>query len=138
MCIYIGLLQELYLVLVFSSHPYIHVHCVSVMRQTNSTSGGSPLVSRNGCCKYRVRWFYSKGAFLVLVWNMLLTIACMSVSHIFRKRHDVNFVLSKWLFVIPFVFGLFGTVFSGWLADSKLGNYRVMKYSFVLLLCLEA
>ena len=112
----------------------MHVHCVSVMRQTNSTSGGSPLVSRNGCkCKYRVRWFYSKGAFLVLVWNMLLTIACVSVSHIFRKRHDVNIVISKWLFAIPLVFGVFGAVFSGWLADAKLGNYRVMKYSFVLL-----
>ncbi len=34
--------------------------------------------------------------------------------------------------------GLFGAVFSGWLADAKLGNYRVMKYCFVLLffLCL--
>ena len=132
-CIYIGLLQELYLVLVFSSHPYIHVHCVSVMRQTNSTSGGSPLVSRNGCCKYRVRWFYSKGAFLVLVWNMLLTIACMSGSNIFHIRHDVNFVISEWQLAIPIVFGFFGAVFSGWLADAKLGNYRVMKYSFVLL-----
>ncbi|XP_064389855.1 solute carrier family 15 member 4-like [Halichondria panicea] len=100
------------------------------MRQTNSTSEGSPLVSRNGCCKYRVRWFYSKGAFLVLVWIMLLTIACISVSHIFR---NVNFVISKWLFAIPIVFCLLGAVFSGWLANAKLGNYSVMKYSFVLL-----
>ena len=94
-------------------------------------------MSRNGCkCKYRVRWFYSKGAFLVLVWIMLLTIACVSVSHVFhvfRQRLDVNFVIPKWLYTIPVVFGLFGAVFSGWLADAKLGNYRVMKYSFVLL-----
>ena len=61
---------------------------------------------------------------------MLLTIACISVSHIFR---NVNFVISKWLFAIPIVFCLLGAVFSGWLADAKLGNYRVMKYSFVLL-----
>ena len=109
------------------------------MRRTNYTNGGSPLVSRNGCkCKYRVRWFYSKGAFLVLVWVMLLTISCVSVSSVFRQRSDVKFVISKWLPAIPIVFGLFGTVFSGWLADAKLGNYRVMKYSFVLLffLCL--
>ena len=106
----------------------------SVMRITNSTNGGSPLVSRNGCkCKYRVRWFYSKGAFLVLVWVVLLTISCISVSHVYRKRPDVNFVISQWLLPIPIVFGLFGAVFSGWLADAKLGNYRVMKYSFVLL-----
>ncbi len=113
--------------------------CVSVMRQTNSTNGGSPLVSRNSCkCKYRVRWFYSKGAFLVLVWVILLNIACVSVFHVFHQRSDVSFVISKWLLAIPFVSGLFGAVFSGWLADAKLGNYRVMKYCFVLLffLCL--
>ncbi len=109
------------------------------MRQTTSTNGGSPLISRNGCkCKYRVRWFYSKGAFLVLVWLMLLTIACTSVSHVFRQRPDVSDILPKWLTAIPLVFGLLGAVLSGWLADAKLGNYRVMKYSFVLLflLCL--
>ncbi len=108
--------------------------CVTVMRQTNSTNGGSPPVSRNGCkCKYRVRWFYSKGAFLVLVWVMLLNIACVSVFHVFHQRPDVHFVISKWLPAIPIVFGLMGCIFSGWLADAKLGNYRVMKYSFVLL-----
>ena len=67
---------------------------------------------------------------------MLLTIACLSVSHVFhvfRQRLDVNFVIPKWVFAIPVVFGLFAAVFSGWLADAKLGNYRVMKYSFVLL-----
>ena len=26
-----------------------------------------------------------------------------------------------------------GAVFSGWLADAKLGNYRIVKYSIVLL-----
>ena len=64
---------------------------------------------------------------------MLLTIACISVYHVFHQQPYVNSVISKWLLAIPFVFGLFRTVFSGWLADSKLGNYRVMKYSFVLL-----
>ncbi len=94
------------------------------MRQTNSTNGGSPLVSRNGCkCKYRVRWFYSKGAFLVLVWVMLSNMACISVFHVFHKRSDVNFVFPKWLFAISLVFGLYGAVFSGWLANAKLGNY---------------
>ncbi len=94
----------------------MHVY-MSVMRQTN---GGSSLVSRNGCkCKYRVRWFYSKGAFLVLVWVILLTIACVSVYHVFHPRSDVKFVISKWLLAIPIVFGLLGAVFSGWLADAN-------------------
>ena len=100
-------------------------------------NGGRPLVvSRNGCkCKYRVRWFYSKGAFLVLVWVILFTMACTSVFNVFHQQHVDDL---KWLFAIPLVFGLLGAVFSGWLADAKLGNYRVMKYSFVLLflLCL--
>ncbi len=103
----------------FSMQP---IHAVPVMRQTNSTNGCSPLVARNGC-KYRVRWFYSKGAFLVLVWIMLLAIACSSVSHVFYRRLDANFAISKWLFATPIVFGLLGAVFSGWLADAKLGNY---------------
>ena len=64
---------------------------------------------------------------------MLLTIACISVYHVFHQQPYVNSVILKWLLAIPSVFGLFGTVFSGWLADAKLGNYRVMKYSFVLL-----
>ncbi len=55
------------------------------------------------------------------------------VTHVFRQRPGVHFVFPKWLFAIPLVFGLLGAVFSGWLADAKLGNYRVMKYSFVLL-----
>ncbi len=64
---------------------------------------------------------------------MLSTIACISMPHVFNHHPDVNFVLPKWLSAIPFVFGLLGAVFSGWLADAKLGNYRVMKCSFVLL-----
>ena len=95
-------------------------------------------MSRNGCkCKYRVRWFYSKGAFLVLVWIMLLTISCISVFHMLHQQlANLNFVIQKWLIAIPLVFGLLGSVFSGWLADAKLGNYGVMKYSFVLLILL--
>ncbi len=64
---------------------------------------------------------------------MLLTISCISVFHVFHSRSDVKFEIPKWLFVIPVVFGLLGSVFSGQLANAKLGNYRVMKYSFVLL-----
>ncbi len=64
---------------------------------------------------------------------MLLTIACILVTRLFHQRSDVNIVFPKWLFAIPLVFGLLGAVFSGWLADAKLGNYRVMKCSSVLL-----
>ena len=89
-------------------------------------------------CKYRVRWFYSKGAFLVLVWIMLLTITCFSVGHVLNITYTAilqndGLNIPKWVNAIPAIFGMFGAVFSGWLADAKLGNYRVLKCSFVLL-----
>ena len=88
-------------------------------------------------CKYRVRCFYSKGAFLVLVWIMLCTITCSSVEHVLSTYRatlqDDDPIIPKWVNAIPAIFGSLGAVFSGWLADAKLGNYRVMKYSFVLL-----
>ncbi len=74
-----------------------------------------------------------QGSLSRLVWIMLLTMSCISVFHVFHHRSDVNFVNPKWFIAIPIVFGLLGAVFSGWLADAKLGNYRVMKYSSVLL-----
>ncbi len=46
---------------------------------------------------------------------------------------DDDPIIPKWVNAIPAIFGSLGAVFSGWLADAKLGNYRVMKYSFVLL-----
>ncbi len=89
-------------------------------------------------CKYRVRYFYSKGAFLVLVWTLLMIIAFISINHnlaTFNPQCDQEQykILSKWMLAIPVVIGLLGAVFSGWLADAKLGNYRVMKYSIILL-----
>ncbi len=89
--------------------------------------------------KYRVRYFYSKGAFLVLVWTMLGTIASNSTTHnlvTFTSLCDQgrwNKILSKWMFAIPVVVGFLGAVFSGWLADAKLGNYKTVKYSIILL-----
>ncbi len=62
-----------------------------------------------------------------VVLDMLLAIACSSVPQMFRP--DVSDVLPKWLLAIPLVFGLFGAVFSGWLADAKLGNTVLFCYS---------
>ena len=90
--------------------------------------------------KCRGRCFYSKGAALILVWIMLVTIAYISgintVKAYVKLKND--FILPKWLPAIPLVFGLLGAVFSGWLADAKLGNYNVMKSSFVLLLFISS
>ncbi len=55
--------------------------------------GGQPGPKRRRCkCKYKIRWFYSKGAFLVLVW-VLLSGLSLSSSVTFRaiqpnQRYD--------------------------------------------------
>ena len=90
-------------------------------------------------CKYKVRYFYSKGAFLVLVWTLLMTIASVSMSENFTiyaklcKNDHSGKIFLKWTIILPVVLGMVGAVLSGWLADAKLGNYRVMKYSINLL-----
>ncbi len=132
--------QPLQVSLLFSMHAQWSTclsNCVSVMIQTNSMSGGSSLyiVSRNGCkCKYRVRWFYSKGAFLVLVWVMLLTISYISVFHVLHQRlvsilyFQNGYLLSHLCLV--YCWELFSQ--DAWLADViNLGNYKVMKYTVV-------
>ncbi len=91
--------------------------------------------------KYKVRWFYSKGAFLVIVWILLVMVASTSVYkllYLYVSVCGINAatVFPKWTKSIAFVMGSFGAVFSGWLADAKFGNYKVMKYSVFLLFIL--
>ena len=96
-------------------------------------------------CKYRVRYFYSKGAFLVLVWTLLVTIASLSTERnvtnyielcdnkLYKTKPGQFKILPKWMLAVSALIGLLGAVLSGWLADAKLGNYRVMKYSIILM-----
>ena len=79
-------------------------------------------------CKYRVRCFYSKGTFLVLLWTILKGLALSSAISS-SQLSDSGY--PSWLVVFPVVFGLFGAVLSGWLADAKFGNYKVMKCGFI-------
>ncbi len=104
------------------------------MRQTNSRTEAAALWYQ-GMAEVQVQSevVLFQGSLSRSGLDMLLTIACTLVTHVFRQRPDVNFAFPKWLFAIPLVFGLLGAVFSGWLADAKLGNYRVMKCSSVLL-----
>ena len=80
---------------------------------------------RRGLLKFR--WFHSKGAALVLVWA-LLTIAGNRVSYeVVASLISLPFTsLSTGAFV-------FATVpFFGWLADAKLGNYKVVKIGITI------
>ena len=90
------------------------------------------------CNKYRLRWFSSKGAFLVLMWTLLLTIASISFTYSFKKSihlalSDYPSISKNWLGLIPLSAAMFIAPLSGWLADAKFGNYRVFRAGTVLL-----
>ena len=76
------------------------------------------------CCRpgYRVRRVRSKGAVLVLMWNLLAS-ACSSVEMISQPIGMSNFEIVNG--VITAVLFLF----AGWLADVYFGRYKVMKVS---------
>ena len=92
-------------------------------------------------CKYRLRWSSSKGAFLVLVWTLLITVAYV----LYARSFDEHFtrILNQqillphdsidWLSLIPLSLTFLLAPLSGWLADAKLGNYRVFMAGVVLL-----
>ena len=77
-------------------------------------------------CKYRMRWFSSKGAFLVLLWTLLLATAC-------SFNMPVHIHSSNWLYVIPILVTVVAAPLSGWLADAKFGNYKVFRVGILLL-----
>ena len=90
----------------------------------------------------QVRWFYSKGAFLVLLWTTLVSAAVRSYWTILGERILLNGIelgginSSRVFIALPFL--VYITIpLLGWLADAKLGNYRVFKFScFFLLIAL--
>ena len=89
-------------------------------------------------CKYRVRWFSSKGAFLVLLWTLLVGIHCALLVHLVADEfHLVTYDSSatiNWSLSIPSILIMFVSApLSGWLADAKFGNYKVFRVGAVLL-----
>ena len=82
-------------------------------------------------CKYKVRWFSSKGAFLVLLWILLLDIAFNLITQTVELRGD-TFVRSAKYFLGPIILAFVSAPFFGWLADAKLGNYKVFRFGVVL------
>ena len=87
-------------------------------------------------CRYRLRWVPSKGASLVLVWTLLVSISFGSLDNLLTGflSKDVHgsfepITYTNFLPYIPwFVFALL----SGWIADSKFGNYTMVKVGFVV------
>ena len=83
-------------------------------------------------CKYRVRWFSSKGACLVLLWTLLVFIVGASIYEQMTDLvdHSNPFI---WLYLCSLFVALLSAPLSGWLADAKFGNYKVFRAGAVLL-----
>ena len=88
-------------------------------------------------CQYRVRWFSSKGAFLVLLWTTLISFVLSSLYYTFVESsiHYLNDLSTpmKWLLLITILVGFVSAPLFGWLADTKFGNYKVFKVGAVSL-----
>ena len=84
-----------------------------------------------------MRCFYSKGAFLVLLWIMLLTATAWMFSYmliiVFLKfqKIEVSSIYSS-IFLVPLIPLIVFAPVAGWLADVKLGNYKLFRIGSVL------
>ena len=92
------------------------------------------------CCsfKYRIRWFNSKGAALVLLWIILISASVLTLLHVIHNLTLPFGLNSKkvfvWIsFVVLCVSCLVCAPLTGWLADARLGNYKVFKTGCVFL-----
>ncbi len=86
--------------------------------------------------KYKLRYFYSKGAFLVLVWIMLITSAMTAMPllyHMFTKSVSITsypHYNDQRLLLLPII--AFVPI-AGWLADVRYGNFKVFKFGALLM-----
>ena len=82
--------------------------------------------------KYKLRYFYSKGAFLVLVWIMLITSVMTSLYRMFTKSGGIQTYLhykDQRLLQLPIIAF---TPIAGSLADVRYGNFKVFRFGALL------
>ena len=90
--------------------------------------------------KYRIRWFYSRGSFLGLVWNILIITAVDSQTHLsekFYSRLTTQLNISWIVYSVTLIALLVCTLLCRWLADARFGKYRVFKTGSVVLFSAE-
>ena len=88
-------------------------------------------------CKYSPRCFHSKGALLVLLWSLLISVTVVCLTFLYASL----FVWSNtsiahnwyWTAVFPFFTSLIAAPLSGWLADARCGSYKIFKVGSILL-----
>lgn len=86
--------------------------------------------------RYRPRYFYSKGAYLVLIWVTLVSASVWSSGIGLNRRVRGN-IPEEYQYIadiLPLPFYLFIPLI-GWLADAKYGNYTMFKFGCCVLLC---
>ena len=80
-----------------------------------------------------MRYFSSKGAYLVLLWTLLVSIVVYALYILVSDNVPPALMKIEWLVSIPVVVALVAAPLSGWLADAKFGNYKVFRFGAVLL-----
>ncbi len=103
--------------------------------EMESIANRSTSVRRQRGCSYKIRCFYSKGAFLVIFWMLFFSI---SFSTFFRSLFNA-FILSGALYsyfaIIPALLLMFcAPPIIGWIADIRCGNYKMFRVGIILFL----
>ncbi|XP_064403776.1 solute carrier family 15 member 4-like [Halichondria panicea] len=92
-------------------------------------------INRQKWCSisYKIRCFYSKGAFLVLFWMSLISLVFAYLCYlILFQGIDYARIYSK-VALVPAVPFLMCAPIVGWIADARCGNYRVFRVGASLL-----
>ncbi len=84
---------------------------------------GSNDINRRKWCSvsYKMRCFYSKGAFLVLFWMSLISLIFAYFCFVIILFQGIELAL------VPAVPFLICAPIVGWIADARYGNYRVFR-----------
>jgi peptide/histidine transporter 3/4 len=101
---------------------------------TDPTSRRRRQGSQRNCGTCRYRWINNKGAFMVLAWNMLVFSYQHQALESILKLIPHHYEWHPWLkmsthIALDHSLPLLLYPLAGWLADTKLGRYRVMKGS---------
>ena len=110
-----------------------------VAQSSSSKDSEAEQTRNNVTCKfkYRIRLFYSKGAILVLLWELLIFAAVSSQIYLLENLYSglskqVKSIASI-VKSVPIIVFLVSAPLCGWLADARFGKYKVFKTGSVII-----
>ena len=82
------------------------------------------------CCKpvYRVRWLKNRGAILIIIWNLLVLNVYYLFTEGYKQTQLQNPLKANWMGIFMWCMALLFPI-GGWLADTRVGRYKVIHYS---------